>query len=228
VSFEHPDYPFIGASPDGINIDPENNRYGRMIEIKNVVNRDITGIPKEEYWVQTQGQTEVCNLDECDFVETRFKEYTDENEFHADTTHEYKGVILHFIEKPNVFGVANKNSMPVYRYMPLCVESIDEWIIEQKNIERVNNLVLFGTIYWYLEEFSCVYIPRNRFWFEAALPKIKAVWDIILKERIDGYEHRSSKKRGGKPQFVGQDASNSYVIKNMPLTNKICLVKLDS
>jgi putative phage-type endonuclease len=234
----HPDYPFIGASPDGINIDPDCSRYGRMLEIKNIVNRDITGIPKEEYWVQTQMQMEVCNLDECDFVETRFKEYADENDFHADTTREYKGVILHFIEKPNGLGMANKNSMPVYRYMPIrnsCVsvnewntDSIEEWIIEQKSIERVNNLVLFGTIYWYLEEFSCVYIPRNRFWFDAALPKIKGVWDIILKERVDGYEHRSSKKRGGKPQFVGQDASNSYVIKNMPLTNAICLVKLDT
>lgn len=233
----HTDYSFIGASPDGINIDPENSRYGRMLEIKNIVNREITGIPKEEYWVQTQVQMEVCNLDECDFVETRFKEYADENEFYDDDAHEYKGVILYFIEKPNAFGTGGKNSMPVYRYMPIRSrpirsepirsEAIESWINEQKVIERENNLVLFGTIYWYLEEFSCVFIPRNRFWFSEAVPKIKAVWDIILKERISGYEHRSSKKRGGKPQIVCQDASNSYMIKNMPLTNSICLVKLD-
>ena len=49
-----------------------------MLEIKNIVNREITGIPKKEYWVQMQLQMEVCNLPECDFLETRFKEYEDE------------------------------------------------------------------------------------------------------------------------------------------------------
>lgn len=221
----HPEYPFIGASPDGINIDPENSRFGRMLEIKNIVNRDITGIPKEEYWVQTQAQMEVCNLNGCDFVETRFKEYADETEFNEDIDREHKGVILHFIERPDANNA--RNSMPIYRYMPLRTDSIDQWTQQQKVIERQNNLVLFSTIYWYLEEFSCVYIPRNRFWFEAAVPKIKDLWETILKERVNGYEHRSSKKRIAKPAIVGQNASNSYVIKNMPLTNSICLVKLD-
>ncbi len=65
----------MGASPDGINVDLKSERYGRMLEIKNIVNRVINGIPKEEYWVQMQWQMEVCNLDECDFLETRFTEY---------------------------------------------------------------------------------------------------------------------------------------------------------
>ena len=53
---QHPEYPFLGASPDGINILKDNPRFGRMLEIKNIVNRDITGIPKKEYWVQMQMQ----------------------------------------------------------------------------------------------------------------------------------------------------------------------------
>ena len=44
---QHPKYNFIGASPDGINIEPNCNRFGRMLEIKNIVNREITGIPKQ-------------------------------------------------------------------------------------------------------------------------------------------------------------------------------------
>ena len=35
---KHESHSFIGASPDGINIDKTNNRYGRMLEIKNIVN----------------------------------------------------------------------------------------------------------------------------------------------------------------------------------------------
>ena len=35
----HDNYDFIAASPDGINIDVSSKRYGRMLEIKNIVNR---------------------------------------------------------------------------------------------------------------------------------------------------------------------------------------------
>lgn len=43
---QHESYLFIGASPDGINVDSKSDRYGRMLEIKNIVNREINGIPK--------------------------------------------------------------------------------------------------------------------------------------------------------------------------------------
>ena len=73
----HPNsnYYFIGASPDGINVCPLSPLYGRLVEIKNVVSREINGIPKEDYWIQMQIQMEVCNLPECDFEETKFTEY---------------------------------------------------------------------------------------------------------------------------------------------------------
>ena len=124
---QHAKYPFIGASPDGINVMLENpsenpseiqndtfsknGRFGRMIEVKNIYNRVINGIPKQEYWIQMQIQMETCDLDECDFIETRFKEYENEESFYKNiisTTEieeqpqppEYKGVILYFMEKP--------------------------------------------------------------------------------------------------------------------------------
>jgi len=65
---QHPVYKFLGASPDGIIVNKESDRYGRMLEIKNPVSREITGIPKKEYWTQMQLQMEVCDLDECDFL----------------------------------------------------------------------------------------------------------------------------------------------------------------
>ena len=46
----HHEIDYIAASPDGINIELNSNRFGRMLEIKNIVNREITGIPKTEYW----------------------------------------------------------------------------------------------------------------------------------------------------------------------------------
>ena len=228
---KHSKYPFIGASPDGINIDPANQRYGRMLEIKNIVNREITGTPKEEYWIQTQIQMETCELEECDFVETRFLEYQDETAFYNDETHEYKGVILNFIERAD--NTLTKNSNPVYHYMPVDVSSdhdtITNWIQITKDEFRKKGQVLYSTIYWYMDQLSCVLIPRNKEWFELAVPKIESVWQTIEKERVDGYEHRSSKKRVPKVNVVlSTDNSNSYMINNLNLTNSICLVKLDN
>jgi len=237
----HNKYEFIGASPDGINNDPLNEElFGRMLEIKNIVNREITGVPKEEYWIQTQIQMETCDLDECDFVETRFKEYANSEEFHDDITREYKGVILHFMMRTSnmtqeeIVGNLTTVNTPVYKYMPLNVslekESIDEWI-QNIRVLHNNDLILFNTIYWYLDEISCVLIPRNRAWFQRAVPVIQETWATILKERNDGYEHRAAKKRTVKVEPIvhvdKMEDSTSQSIRNMPLTNSICLVKLD-
>ena len=45
---QHPTYKFLGASPDGIVINKDSTRFGRMLEIKNPISREITGIPKKE------------------------------------------------------------------------------------------------------------------------------------------------------------------------------------
>ena len=237
---KHPKYNFIGASPDGINTDPENEElYGRMVEAKNIFNREITGVPKEEYWVQTQTQMETWNRPECDFVETRFKEFENAEAFHEDNDHDYKGVMLYFMKKSTGMStqdiIANKAEMntPIYKYMPVDAptgkDDIQLWKDTTVN-ENKGELVLFNTIYWYLDEFSCVLIQRNRQWFAAALPVIEDTWNTILKERVSGYEHRASKKRQPKTdiQVEKQDNDNSQIIRNLPASANICLVKLDS
>ena len=84
----HKEFKNIGASPDGINTDPKSSRYGRMVEVKNRFSESvpITGIPKEEYWIQMQLQMNVCELNECDFLETRFKQYDNYQDFINDGT----------------------------------------------------------------------------------------------------------------------------------------------
>lgn len=99
---QHKEYSFIGASPDGIVTKSGCPRFGRMLEIKNIVNREITGIPLKDYWVQMQVQMECCDLDECDFLETRFKEYDTEADFWGDEARAHKGVILYFVERISI------------------------------------------------------------------------------------------------------------------------------
>lgn len=190
----HEKHKFLGASPDGINVNPESSRYGRMLEIKNIVNREITGIPKKEYWVQTQLQMECCDLDECDFLECRFNEYDDEEEFKKDGSFQYtnngnyKGIMIQFI----------KDEKPHYEYMPFNIteNEYNKWC--ERIMEENNNLTWIRNIYWKLDEISCVLIERNREWFESVVSKFQEVWKTIERERISGYEHRQPQRRGAK------------------------------
>ena len=223
---QHEKYNYIGASPDGINTNPNSKLYGRMIEIKNIVNRDITGIPKEEYWVQTQIQMETCGLDECDFIETRFKEYDDVDNFYTDITKQ-RGIILCFVEN------CNSNSSPVYVYskMDLTIESdiVNKWIEYEKELKS-DKFMLLKSRYWYLDEYSCVLIKRNAIWFNAALPMIKSVWDTIVKEREYGYEHRAPKKKNNKQcLFVSMDnndVTTTRTINIIPPKTNLSIVKI--
>lgn len=189
---EHETYKFIGASPDGINIDPSSDRYGRMLEIKNIVNREITGIPKKEYWIQMQIQMEVWDLDECDFLETKFVEYPDSNIFFNEQDQCLKGVISYF---------HRQDGSPFYVYKPLNitdVEEINAWeeqIVDKyqksENNEIKEKMVWIKNIYWKLEKLSCVLVLRNRKWFQDNVGQIQKIWNIIEEERVTGYEHRA-------------------------------------
>jgi putative phage-type endonuclease len=195
---QHPTYKFIGASPDGINIDKNCDRYGRMLEIKNVVSRDINGIPKKEYWVQMQLQMEVCDLDECDFLETKFTEYTDYTAYKNDinSNEKMKGIIIYF---------HTKEGKPFYVYKPLSiVEEIDvtKWEDDTLSLYQSDkyNYTYMKFIYWKLDVFSCVLVLRNKDWFKNNIPQLEKVWKIIEQERVTGYEHRAPVKKAKKEE----------------------------
>jgi hypothetical protein len=220
---QHRIYPFLGASPDGIvtstgsvTNSATNSVFGRMVEIKNIVNREITGIPLEAYWVQMQLQMEVCDLDECDFVETRIIEYPDEDAFYK-SSHLTRGVILYLLSRTQL------GSTPHYVYMPLEIpldrEAIDDWIAHTYE-EHAVEYTLFRTLYWYLDEMSVVLVRRNRRWFEAALPVLDRTWRTIEHERIHGYEHRAPKKR--------ESAGSSSAASASMYSRGVCVIKLDS
>ena len=88
------------------------------------------------------------------------------------------------------------------------------------------NKVILNIIYWYLDEYSCVVIKRNRFWFSKALPIVKDIWNTILKERVEGYEHRAAKKRSPSIVLASEDGDTKH-IRTDSQKNSICLVKLD-
>jgi hypothetical protein len=219
IQHSDPRFSFIGGSPDGINIDETSPLYGRMVEIKNIVNRPITGIPKEEYWIQMQMQMEACDMDAgCDFVETRFVEYSDPQDYYEDVQNDYayaysgtccgddgdvvRGIILYFVEA--------KAQKPHYEYMPLEYANADTqeaWITNTiSRLDQTTNYIWVRNIYWKLDQYSCVFVPRNRAWFtEYAALQLESVWKIIENERVSGYAHRAPKKRPTVVVKQGQD-----------------------
>jgi hypothetical protein len=161
---------------------------------------------------------EVCDLDECDFLETKFMEYENVSEF-FDNNHEIlpenihkKGVIIYF---------HNATEMkPFYVYKPLDIKETDEilkW--EEEMVDKYqsspHNYMYVKSIYWKLEILSCVLVLRNRNWFENNIKSIEKVWNIIEKERITGYEHRAPNKKPKK----------EIIIKHLDNSNK-CLINI--
>ena len=95
---------------------------------------------------------------------------------------------------------------PHYIYKILDVidkQEITKW--EDETMEtNEKTRVWIKTMYWKLDELSCVLIQRNRTWFQTNIGQIENVWRIIEQERVTGYEHRAPKKREKKEVTTNQ------------------------
>ena len=87
-------------------------------------------------------------------------------------------------------------------------------------MNKYNDGTWLKNIYWRLEEYSCVLVLRNKKWFDSVVPKIKELWTIIEKERIDGYDHRKPKKMIKKKEIKEISTNNTSINK--------CLIEIDT
>ena len=163
--------------------------------------------------------------------------------FWDDEPREYRGVVLYFIERMSYgsFAMAT-DTTPHYVYMPMDIplekDAVDAWIQETR-LQMRREWTLFETLYWYLDDYSCVLVERNRMWFCAARSYIEKIWNIIVQERETGCEHRASKKRTKptEPLSITQlnkenngstITSNDNIITTWVNKKSVCLVKLDA
>jgi len=169
-SIEHPIYTFLAASPDGIDED------GIMKEIKNPSKREIIGVPKPEYWVQTQLQLECCNLNALDFIECSIKEYDCIEYYIDDNTTQYKGCIIEYWDK-------NEKCNRYYSKLNENINEIDKW--KSNVLHNINSVTdetepYINIVYWKLEKFSSFRVYRDREWFMSVLPKFTNFWTEVL------------------------------------------------
>ena len=157
---QHPDISYIGASPDGI------SNMGIMLEIKCPWRRKCTETIPEQYYYQIQGQLEVCNLEECDYLECYIVEYEDKEEMVNDGKIKYKGVV---VEMDN----------GGYRY-----GEIDD--------TEYSVMGEYRRIYYYgIREYFMKRVKRDRNFFGDILHQITEVWKNVEKYREDEDLYRS-------------------------------------
>jgi putative phage-type endonuclease len=168
---QHPVYPYIGASPDGL-ILSNDDRNGRLIELKCPISRivdDSTPVP-DHYFHQMQLQMECTNLWECDYVEMQFKtmNYTE----WVDTPAEFK----------SCFAV--RDGVVTYKLINDQL-SIHEWVSQFPVME-------YSFVYWILKSKSQKLIKRDLEWWPTHFPEMKATWEEILEHRAAGTTPASS------------------------------------
>ena len=151
-------------------------------------------------------QLEVCDLDCCDFLETKFTEYESREAFDADgdftesVTGDKKGIMMFFMN----------NGSYHYEYARLGILE-EEFVLWEDSIMGKNSHMDWVTnIYWKLEQESCVMVTRNPLWFNSITPKLHQIWDTILKERKEGsWKARLPQTRKKKDYDVSTSTSAS-------------------
>ena len=170
----HPNVDFFGASPDGI------TDNGILLEIKCPYIRKRTGEIPLQYFYQIQGQLDVCQLDECDYLECGFEMYSNEKDFWSDNSLCEKGVIFQF-------KMCATDSDLQYKYSKITVNVPDDdvelkaWVenacIDTPNIDSI--------CFWKINTFSCIRIYKDDVFLKEKLEQIKDVWDKITLYKTD-------------------------------------------
>ena len=93
-----------------------------------------------------------------------------------------------------------KDGKPYYEYPELNLSSNEHKQWEENIIEKMSNdgYIFTQYIYWYLECVSCVLVLRNKLWFKYAVPVLENIWNKIVHDRKNGYQHRAPKSRKPK------------------------------
>lgn len=166
----HPDVDFLGASPDGIIIAPDNPRHGNLVEFKCPISRvfsDDTPVPVA-YYHQMQLQMECTQLNTCEYIEFQFRTptYTD----WKDSTAEYKG-----------FYAVTEDDMQV-KYRDLSdTRDPSSW-----RAEVLGDVDDWNLVYWTLEKYRMKVVEHETDWLFKNLHSMQEVWNSVLEHRKNG------------------------------------------
>lgn len=184
----HPTLAKVAASPDGLIVEGPPEYYGRLVEIKCPVSREIgKGVPLK-YWYQMQLQLEVSGLDACYYSEFNIqslqpKKMTLEE---SDVKNPIEKGLLYLIQSEHLQEVK-------YIYGPL---GNMEWIPDMEPtweiVERVP---------WYLLGQHIEIVKRDKAWFTSILPLIHDFWVDVEKAKEGTFQVPEPKPKKKKVEL---------------------------
>ena len=166
----HPEYSFLGASPDGILrcADTTHPLHNRLIEIKCPISRVLDGSPvSAQYMCQMQLQMECACISKCEFVEMKFKELT-YTEW-VDSKAQYK----------SFFGVTDAGIVTYKHFTDS--RTVPVWRSEIFNQEDDHRI-----FYWELSQIQQQTINHNPEWLIKNIESFRTVWDLVVQHRASG------------------------------------------
>lgn len=181
----HPNIDYIGASPDGI------SDMGIMLEIKCPWKRKKTETIPEQYYHQIQGQLEVCNLEECDYLECYIVEYETYEDMRDDPTVLYKGVVYEMFDGSYQYGNLNDLDYTI--------------IIEYKKV-----------FYYGIRDYFLKRVFRDRTFFNEIISDLEKVWNNVKLFRTNKVEYdkivkTSTSKRKQQPVFMFRQCEDDKI-----------------
>lgn len=170
---KHPNIECFGASPDGI------SELGIMLEIKCPFKRKIDGAIPEQYWMQIQGQLEVCNLEECDYLECKLWEYKNENNFIEDT-HKDMITLTKDLNEKGIMIEYKENGERKYLYSELSMNNDEMIKWKEEVISNFDFTIEFDITYWRLNEYFCKRVYRDKIFFNKNIEHLEFLWKKIV------------------------------------------------
>ena len=197
----HPDFTIFGASPDGIcSNDSPDEFVGRMLEIKCPPKRKFTKTVPKHYWYQMQGQLECCNLEECDFLQVKFQEYDNYEDYVKDGNN--FGYTEKGFPKGCTLTYRKKDELKCSYFYPelgLTNEEYENWIVENRRRIENEGHEFVEAKWWYIERYECTLVKRDREWWCTAMEKIYQFHKSVEYYKKNGTEELKNKIAGNKP-----------------------------
>jgi hypothetical protein len=141
--------------------------------------------------MQMQGQLEVCDLEECDFLQVKLDEYLDYDDYKSDISEDPGKFGFTNIDLPKGYTITylkpdNENKFH-YLYCPLFSSNsqIDIWKEEQNKFLEENNYVMKEEKYWKITRYECTLVKRNREWWSNSVVDIYQFYKDLLYYKTD-------------------------------------------
>jgi putative phage-type endonuclease len=166
----HPEYSFLGASPDGILrcFDTTHPLHNRLIEIKCPITRVVDGTISNQYMCQMQLQMECTRISKCEFVEMKFKELT-YTEW-VDSKAQYK----------SFFAVTDSGDV-IYKHFN-DARDVPTWRADIfTNMEDDHRI-----FYWEIVTIDQQTVNHDPNWLLKNIDSFKSIWDLVIHHRSSG------------------------------------------